>query len=475
MTSVERVDAPPHDVEAEESLVGAMLLSSGAIDAAHEAGVTPQDFYVPDHRKIAAAVNELHAAGVPVDVITVASELGDQLGECGARRELRRLQAQTPASANAPAYARVVRDRARRREAMALGQDLVKVASEGGDIGAVADRLSAAAAPVDVGSRFVSGGSFILDAPEHPPVLCGTDDAIMWARGESLILAGPPGVGKTTLEIQLVGAGIGVLDSVLGMPVEPSSRTLVLACDRPEQFARAARRLFNDVDRALLDDRLVVWKGPPPRDFGRHPDALLAMAREARADRVFIDSLKDVALGISDDEVGAGLNSALQLALAEGVDVCCLHHLRKGQGGGAPKTLGDVYGSTWIAAGAGSVVLLWGAAGDPVVGFVHLKQPAAALGPWKIEHDHVSGLSTISAGPRDPLRLLQSAPRGLTSRDLAAALSGHDAPTDSDRRNAQRQLERLVERKLAHRTEPTVGGAGGTSPARYFAIAPEPE
>jgi hypothetical protein len=192
------------------------------------------------------------------------------------------------------------------------------------------------------------------------------------------------------------------------------------------------------------------------------------MAQDTGADTVIIDSLKDVALGLSDDEIGAGLNSAVQQALVDGVQVAALHHQRKGQAGARPRTLEDVYGSTWLVAGAGSVVLLWGVAGDLLVDLVHLKQPAAEVGPLKVEHDHIAGHSTVHRGV-DVLVMLRNAPQGLTAVDVARATHGAE-PTDNQTRKARRTLERLHQRGLLHRHEPDLGGAGGSRPARYHAI-----
>src|SRR6188508_203507 len=65
---------PPHDLQAEESLLGAMMLSAGAI--ADAAGVvTASDFYKPAHGHVYDAVHTLYASGQPADSVTVADEL----------------------------------------------------------------------------------------------------------------------------------------------------------------------------------------------------------------------------------------------------------------------------------------------------------------------------------------------------------------------------------------------------------------
>ena len=94
---------PPHNLEAEEALLGAMLLSRDAISAATEAQVEAADFYKPAHSHIYEAVISLYGQGEAADPTTVANELRrvDLLDNLGGRQALLRLQASTPASANA--------------------------------------------------------------------------------------------------------------------------------------------------------------------------------------------------------------------------------------------------------------------------------------------------------------------------------------------------------------------------------------
>jgi hypothetical protein len=318
---------------------------------------------------------------------------------------------------------------------------------------------------------FVRGGAWLLDTPPGIPAVWGRDDEVLWADGETLLVVGPAGVGKTTLAGQLLYGRLGLLDDnkVLGYPITPGERVLYLAMDRPRQISRAFARLARPEHRAMLDDRLVTWQGPPPRDLAKYPEVLAYMANEAKADTVFIDSLKDAALGLSDDEVGAGLNRAFQMALAEGKQVIGLHHQRKqGSDGVKPKQLDAVYGSTWITAGAGSVVLLWGHPGDSVVELTHLKQPGAPVGPLQIEHDHTTGLSSVHRG-FDVLVFLRGRPNGVTAAEVAKARYGKETPSPNQERTARRQLDRLVP-DYARKDDAIAGGATGTQPARWYAV-----
>src|SRR5699024_118335 len=295
----------------------------------------------------------------------------------------------------------------------------------------------------------LDGGAFILDTPAEIPAIWGThNDQVIWSEGESLILAGPTGVGKTTLTGQVLRGLLGLADQVLNYPIKPAAgRVLYLAMDRPRQIARALARHFTEAERDTLADRLVIWKGPPPADLAKFPDLLLQLARAAGASHVIVDSLKDAAIGLTDDEVGAGWNRARQTAISADVQVLELHHVvKRGPNGAAPNTLADLYGSTWITSGAGSVVLLWGQAGDSIVQLSHLKQPAETVGPLRVIHDHMRGVSTVWHAT-DLLAMLQAGP--VTAKQLAAAIFEKADPDRNEIEKARRRLEKLTRDGLA--------------------------
>jgi replicative DNA helicase len=171
---------------------------------------------------------------------------------------------------------------------------------------------------------------------------------------------------------------------------------------------------------------------------------------------VCLDSLKDMAGELASEEGGQAINSAIQRTLVEGIEVLALHHHRK-QGGGKdggkePTSLDELYGSTWITAGAGSVVSLWGAAGDPIVAFKHLKQPAGECGPWRLKHDHPRGVTEVWHEV-DVLDILAHANGALTAQQLACQIYSPDKgkPSASEVEKARRRLDQLVEKGLAHK------------------------
>jgi DNA polymerase III delta prime subunit len=301
--------------------------------------------------------------------------------------------------------------------------------------------------PGEAPTRLKDGAKFILDAPEQVPAVWGAGDEVLWSTGEALMIVGPPGVGKTTITGQLVRGLLGLEQSVLGMHVKPSEgRVLYLAMDRPAQIARALRRGFHESERAVLADNLRVWEGPPPGDVAKHTDLLVTLAHLAGATTVIVDSLKDAAVGLTEDEIGAGYNRARQTALANGIQVLELHHLvKRGPNGSKPNTLADVYGSAWLTAGAGSVLLLWGAAGDPLVEAVHLKQPAAEVGPLRVLHDHQLGHSSIIGGGSLLEIIAATGVVGMAAKDVARALYQTDDPGKNEVEKARGKLKRLVD------------------------------
>jgi replicative DNA helicase len=116
---------PPQNLEAEESVLGAMMLSPGAIGAVSEV-LDAGDFYRESHAKIYRAALGLYAKGEPVDAITLVDELEErgELEDAGGRTRIHELAALVPASANAGHYARIVREMATLRGLIRAGGEI---------------------------------------------------------------------------------------------------------------------------------------------------------------------------------------------------------------------------------------------------------------------------------------------------------------------------------------------------------------
>jgi replicative DNA helicase len=119
---------PPNNLTAEESLLGAMLLSRTAIDLASES-VSPSDFYKPAHGHIYEAITQLSSKGEPVDPVTVAEALNrvDLLDAIGGPATLISLQAATPATSSAARYAKIVEEHALLRRLIAVGGEISEI------------------------------------------------------------------------------------------------------------------------------------------------------------------------------------------------------------------------------------------------------------------------------------------------------------------------------------------------------------
>jgi replicative DNA helicase len=122
---------PPQNLEAEESVLGAMMISPGAIGAVSET-LDASDFYRESHAKIYRAALALYAKGEPVDAITLVDELEErsELEDVGGRVRVHELAALVPATANAAHYARIVREMATLRGLIRAGGEIARLGWE---------------------------------------------------------------------------------------------------------------------------------------------------------------------------------------------------------------------------------------------------------------------------------------------------------------------------------------------------------
>ena len=129
---------PPHNIEAEQGVLGGMLLSKDAIaDVVEE--IQPGDFYKPSHQSIYDVILDLYARGEPADAVTVSAEL-DRRGELrrvGGAPYLHTLISTVPTAANAGYYAEIVAEKAVLRRLVDAGTRIVQYGysgSEGADV-----------------------------------------------------------------------------------------------------------------------------------------------------------------------------------------------------------------------------------------------------------------------------------------------------------------------------------------------------
>ena len=124
---LEQLKMPPHSFEAEQSVLGGLMLNNEAWDRVAER-VAEHDFYSRPHRLIFAGMTRLSAQGLPIDLITLQEELErhEQLEAAGGFAYLVEIAKNTPSAANISAYAEIVRERAVVREMISVANDIAE-------------------------------------------------------------------------------------------------------------------------------------------------------------------------------------------------------------------------------------------------------------------------------------------------------------------------------------------------------------
>ncbi|MFC5744988.1 replicative DNA helicase [Actinomadura rugatobispora] len=137
---------PPHDISAEQGVIGGMLLSQDAIAEVIEL-LRTHDFYRPAHQIIFDAILDLYGRGDPADAVTIAGELTKrgEIARIGGAPYLHTLISSVPTAANAGYYAKIVRERAVLRKLVETGTRIVQMgyAADGADADDVLDRAQA--------------------------------------------------------------------------------------------------------------------------------------------------------------------------------------------------------------------------------------------------------------------------------------------------------------------------------------------
>ena len=221
-----RIKMQPHSLEAEQSVLGGLLIAAEGWDGIAEL-VAPEDFYRPDHRLIFRQIARLAEASDPVDVITVADKLhaSGELQAAGGLAYLTELAEGTPSASNLRAYAQVVGERAKLRRLIQAAQDIaesgfnpggrsaealidgaerriMQIAESGPKSGGpqtVNPLLQGALARIE--ELFQSGGDITglstgyLDLDRYTPSR---------QRSDLIVVAGRPSMGKTSFAMNLV-------------------------------------------------------------------------------------------------------------------------------------------------------------------------------------------------------------------------------------------------------------------------------
>jgi replicative DNA helicase len=214
---------PPQSIEAEESILSAILLDNSILLDVLEI-LTPEDFYRTAHQKIFAAINDLFGRAEPVDLVTLANALRDkgQLDEIGGAAHLARLVDTVPSAVHVAHYARIVRDKSCLRRLIAkAGEITQKCYQETGELDRVMDFAESAvfeisenkhrAAFFPLSGIIESNISALEDRQGNRALITGVPTGFSrldhmtsgLQRSDLIILAARPSMGKTALALNI--------------------------------------------------------------------------------------------------------------------------------------------------------------------------------------------------------------------------------------------------------------------------------
>jgi replicative DNA helicase len=266
-SAAEALRTPPHSIEAEQAVLGGLLLDTAAWDQVGDA-VTPDDFYRRDHRLIFEAIGELAADSKPCDVVTVSEHLERRalLDEAGGLAYLGTLARDTPSSANVRAYAAIVKERALLRALVSAGSEIAS--SVFTDEGLSARELVNQAEQkvfeiAERGTRRTDGAQSVrvmlpglIDKIDewhnNPDGLRGLPTGFIdfdrktggLRGGDLLIVAGRPSMGKTTFAINMAE----------NVAIDPNTKGSVLVFSMEMPSEQLMTRMLSSVGGVPLHD-----------------------------------------------------------------------------------------------------------------------------------------------------------------------------------------------------------------------------
>lgn len=222
------IKLPPHSLEAEQSLIGGLLLDNAAWEKIADL-VTGEDFYRDDHRRIYQHITKLIDVGRPADVVTVFESLekSGEAEQAGGLAYLAEIADNTPSAANIRRYAEIVHERAILRKLVAVGDEIAAsaLAPSGKEAKILLDEAEARVFEIaEAGARHGSGFQLIqpllkqvvdrvqeLYDRDNPSEVTGIptgfvdlDDKTSGLQpADMLIIAGRPSMGKTSFALNI--------------------------------------------------------------------------------------------------------------------------------------------------------------------------------------------------------------------------------------------------------------------------------
>ena len=253
---ISALKVPPHSIEAEQSILGGLLIDNKAIDRI--AGqVSASDFYRNDHRIIFTHISKLIDNNDPADIVTVAESLEQnaELTKVGGVAYLGLVAENTPTASNISGYAKIVRERSIMRNLVEVGSDIVESAfsPQGKDAQQLLDESESKIFQIaDAGTSeklgFVDIKELLPKAAQRIDDLYQLDDpngvtgvpsgysdldqkTAGLQPGDLIIIAGRPSMGKTSLALNIaehVGMEVGLPVAIFSMEMGAAQLTMRL-------------------------------------------------------------------------------------------------------------------------------------------------------------------------------------------------------------------------------------------------------
>ena len=216
---------PPHSKEAEQSVLGALMLDARAWDQVSDR-IIDEDFYEPRHKLIYAAMHSLANRQSPFDVLTVTEILKEQnnLAAVGGDVYLFELTNSTPAASNIVAYADIVRERSVMRQLISAGNEMARNAfnPDGKEVKdvldqaerrvfSIAEQRARGSGPVKLATLLSAATDRLDDLRDSPGGLTGVATGFSdldqmtsgLQAGDLVIVAGRPSMGKTAFSMNI--------------------------------------------------------------------------------------------------------------------------------------------------------------------------------------------------------------------------------------------------------------------------------
>ena len=383
---VAQLRVPPHSVEAEQSVLGGLLIDNNAWDRVADL-LVESDFYRWEHQVIFPAIGRLINCGRPADVLTVHDALGSKSDEVGGLTYLNDLSASVPSASNIRRYAEIVRERALLRSVLAKIDEAGAIVHEDGAVADKVDRISALFTGIEVASK--GRKSIGMDALMVKVIdginaaaegraevwrtgIPGFDSRTMGGMrpGELHILAARPSVGKTSIALQIARRmaqdGLPVLvlsqemaDEQLGQRVLSSHARVDLGHIKTGKLDDAEwGRLAESVDEIA---RLPVTVDDEPALTLR---AIASKARRMRGVKLIVLDYLQLSEGDGETrtaQVGSVSRGLKKLAKQLGCAVLALSQLNRAveQRPGKRPILADLRDSGEIEQDADVITFLW--------------------------------------------------------------------------------------------------------------------